>query len=70
MYNTSEWREVVAVDRFYTALFSALEHTHCALVACDPEFKFSVASRPQRLYGLLGTSSPGRPRLSTKFITS
>ena len=25
----------VVVDRFYIALFSALEHTHCALVACD-----------------------------------
>ena len=22
-------------DRFYTALFSALEQTHCALLACD-----------------------------------
>ena len=29
------------------------------------EFKFIVALRPQRLYGLLGTGSPGRPpRLS------
>ena len=26
---------VVVVDRFYIALFSALEHTHFALVACD-----------------------------------
>ena len=25
----------VDVDRFYLALFSALEETHCALVACD-----------------------------------
>ena len=23
------------VNRFYIALFSALEHIHCALVACD-----------------------------------
>ena len=23
------------VDRFYIALFSALEQTHCALLACD-----------------------------------
>ena len=28
---------VVVVDRFYIALFSALEQTHCALVACDFE---------------------------------
>ena len=26
---------VVAADRFYIALFSALEQTHCALVAFD-----------------------------------
>ena len=26
---------IVVVDRFYTALFSALEQTHCALVACN-----------------------------------
>ena len=25
------------VDRFYIALFSALEQTHCAHVACDSE---------------------------------
>ena len=29
---------VVVVDRFYIALFSSLEQTHCALVAaCDSE---------------------------------
>ena len=27
----------VVVDRFYTALFSALEQAHCAFVACDSE---------------------------------
>ena len=27
----------VDVDRFYTALFSALEQTHCVHVACDSE---------------------------------
>ena len=27
----------VIIDGFYTALFSALEQTHCALVACDSE---------------------------------
>ena len=26
---------VVVVDRFYIALFSALEQTHCAHVSCD-----------------------------------
>jgi len=25
------------IDRFYIALFFALEQTHCALVACDSE---------------------------------
>ena len=30
-------RAVVAVGRFYIALFSALEQTHCAIVACDCE---------------------------------
>ena len=40
---------------FHTAL------EHCALL----RFKFSVALRPQRPYGLLGTGSPVRlPRLS------
>ena len=28
-------RGQVAVDHFYIALFSALEQTHCILVACD-----------------------------------
>ena len=28
---------VVVVDHFYVALFSALEQTHCALVACEPK---------------------------------
>ena len=28
---------VVVVDRFYIALFSALDHTRCALVECDSE---------------------------------
>ena len=27
----------VVVDRIYLALFSSLEHTHCALGACDSE---------------------------------
>ena len=27
--------KIVAVDHFYIALFSALEQTHRALVACD-----------------------------------
>ena len=26
---------VVVVDRFHTALFSALQQTHCALAACE-----------------------------------
>ena len=26
------------VDRFYTALFSTLEQTHCTLVACDSKW--------------------------------
>ena len=30
---------IVIVDRFYIALFSALEQTHCALVACASECK-------------------------------
>ena len=41
--NSKRWRRlafsfvvvVVVVDRFYIALFSALEQTDCALVACD-----------------------------------
>ena len=28
-------RPAVVVDCFYISLFSALEQTHCALVACD-----------------------------------
>ena len=28
---------VVVVDRFYIALFTAVEQTRCALVACDSE---------------------------------
>ena len=28
---------VVVVGRFYIALFSALDHTRCALVECDSE---------------------------------
>ena len=27
----------IIIDRFCLALFSALAHTHCALVACDSE---------------------------------
>ena len=27
----------IIIHRFYTALFSALEQTHCAHVACDSE---------------------------------
>ena len=30
-------RYVVVVGRFYTAVFSAVERTHCTLVACDSE---------------------------------
>ena len=40
--NSKRWRKlafsfvvVVVVDRFYIELFSALEQTDCALVACD-----------------------------------
>ena len=35
-----------------------LSHSSLALVTPN---KFSVALRPQRLYGLLGTGRPGRP---------
>ena len=34
--------QVVVVDRFYIALFSALEHTHFALVACDFDDDYDV----------------------------
>ena len=33
----SQLCQVIVVDRFYTALFSALEQTHCPLVACSSE---------------------------------
>ena len=29
---------IIDIDRGYIALFSALEQTHCALVACDSEW--------------------------------
>ena len=43
-----------------------LSHSSCALcLSLSTVFKFSVALRPQRPYGLLGTGSPGwPPRLS------
>ena len=31
-------KDIIIIHRFYIALFSALEQTHCAHVACDSEF--------------------------------
>ena len=36
---------IIDIDRSYMALFSALEQTHCALVACDSEW-VTVAFHP------------------------
>ena len=33
------------IHRFYIALFSALEKTHCAHVACDSEFSLMLEPR-------------------------
>ena len=29
--------DIIIINRFYIVLFSALEQTHCAIVACDSE---------------------------------
>ena len=44
-----DWRVVVkVVDRFYTALFSALVQTHSALVACGFEWTISSNRREEQ----------------------
>ena len=35
------WNLLLIVDRFYIALFSVFEQTHCALVACNSECNLS-----------------------------
>ena len=48
----------------FTQLLSSEDHS-------GTEFKFSVALRPRRPLGLLGTGSPGRPpRLLTQLLSS
>ena len=45
--------------------------TFTQLLSSDSPFKFTVASRPQKPFGLLGTGSPGRPpRTFTQLLSS
>ena len=42
----------VVVDRFYTALFSGLQQTHCALVVCDCE-RATMAFSSENIFVIL-----------------
>ena len=48
----------VNADRFYIALFSALEQTDCPLGSCD-SIQVHFTLRPQKRDGLLGTGAGG-----------
>ena len=56
-------KQLLIFGRFYTALFPALEPTHCAFVVCDSErLKLLYVHRNRRL--IRDGSPERRPRLS------
>ena len=52
---------ILIIDHFYIALFSALEQTHCAVVACDSE---RVTASSQNIPGL-----PSGGRAANRYFT-